>query len=104
MIVGNLRMLMRHGVRIAVGSDRYRSTSTAEAQALHRLGVADNLTLLKMWCEETPATIFPGRKIGRLRDGYEASFLVLDGNPLDDFANTGRMRMRVKRGRVLPEP
>lgn len=103
-IVGNLRMLMRHGVRIALGSDRFRSTSTAEARALHRLAVVDNLTLLKMWCEVTPATIFPGRKIGRLRDGDEASFLVLDGNPLEDFANTGRIRMRVKQGRVLPEP
>jgi len=104
MVVGNLRTLLRHGVRIALGSDRYRSTSTAEALALHRLAVADNLTLLKMWCETTPATIFPGRRIGRLRDGYEASFLVLDGNPLDDFANTGRIRMRVSQGRVLPEP
>jgi imidazolonepropionase-like amidohydrolase len=104
MVVGNLQTLMRRGVRIALGSDRYRSTSTPEALALHRLAVADNLTLLKMWCETTPATIFPGREIGRLRDGYEASFLVLEGNPLDDFANTGRIRMRVKQGRVLPEP
>jgi imidazolonepropionase-like amidohydrolase len=104
MIAGNLRTLMRHGVRIALGSDRFRATSTSEARALLRLGVVAPLTALKMWCETTPAAIFPERRIGRLSDGYEASFLVLEGNPLEDFANTGRILMRVKRGRVLPEP
>lgn len=104
MIVGNLGKLHRHGVAIALGSDRFRSTSTAEAMALHRLGVFDEPTLLKMWCEATAATIFPGRKIGRLEDGYEASFLVLEGDPLADFENVGRIRMRVKQGIILPEP
>ncbi len=104
MIVGNLRTLHRHGVAIALGSDRFRSTSTAEAMALHRLGVFDELTLLKMWCETTAATIFPARRIGWLVDGYEASFLVLDGDPLADFENVSRIRMRVKRGLILPEP
>ena len=36
-----------------------------------------------------------------LKDGYEASFLVLAGNPLEDFQNTGRIEMRVKQGMVL---
>jgi imidazolonepropionase-like amidohydrolase len=54
-----------------------------------------------MACENTAATIFPGRKIGRLEDGYEASFLVLDGDPLADFGNTGRIAMRFKEGVFL---
>ena len=69
---------------------------------MHAFGFFDPLTLLTMWCETTPATIFPDRKIGRLQDGYEASFLVLDGNPLDDFTNTGRITLRVKQGHLLP--
>lgn len=100
-IVANLRRLAEAGVWIAVGTDNYGSTDAREALALHRTGVFTNTQLLVMWTETTAATIFPERKIGRLADGYEASFLVLDGNPLADFANTGRIVMRVKRGRLL---
>ncbi len=57
-----------------------------------------------MRCETTPATIFPGRKIGRLRDGYEASFPILAGDPIADFAHLGGIRLRVKLGRMLAEP
>ena len=49
----------------------------------------------------TPATIFPGRAIGRLADGYEANFLVLAGDPLDHLNNVRRIRHRYKRGELL---
>jgi imidazolonepropionase-like amidohydrolase len=65
---------------------------------VHALGVFDNLSLLKIWCEVTPRTIFPHRKIGRLQEGYEASFLVLDGNPLENFAHVQAIRRRFKQG------
>ncbi|HWP42535.1 MAG TPA: amidohydrolase family protein [Blastocatellia bacterium] len=97
----NLRMLKKHGVKVAIGSDEYRKTSAPEAAYIHSLGVYTNLELLKMWCEATPATIFPKRRIGYLKDGYEASFLVLAGNPLEDFQHTGRIEMRVKQGVIL---
>ena len=58
--------------------------------------------LLKMWTETTAAAIFPCRRIGRFREGYEASFLVLAGNPLEDFANVTHITRRVKQGRTLP--
>jgi len=93
--------LGEHNVRIAVGSDNYRQTSAFEASRLHELKVFDNLTLLKLWSETTAATIFPNRRIGRLKEGYEANFLVLAGNPVDDFSNTGRIEMRVKQGESL---
>ena len=66
------------------------------------LAVFDNLTLLKLWCQATPQAIFPHRKIGRLREGYEASFLVLKGNPIDDFANVRKIALRFKQGRRIP--
>ena len=56
------------------------------------------MTLLKMWTETTAQTIFPGRKIGELREGYEASFLALEGNPLDDIMNVHRIKLRFKQG------
>jgi hypothetical protein len=41
------------------------------AISLSNLQVFDNPALLKMWCEPTAATIFPGPKIGHLKPGYE---------------------------------
>lgn len=97
----NLQKLQRSGVRIAIGSDEYSRTADFEVEQLVALHVVDNRTLLKWWVENTPATIFPSRKLGRLSNGYEASFLALEGNPLDDFANTRKISMRVKQGVVL---
>ena len=45
--------------------------------------------------------IFPQRRIGELRPGFEASFLVLDGDPIADFGNTSRIGLRVKQGVAL---
>jgi hypothetical protein len=97
----NLRVLHNGGVKIAIGPDVYGVTALAEAMNLHSLRVFDNLTLLKMWCETTPRVIFPTRKIGYLREGYECSFLVLSGNPLHGFANVRRIEMRIKQGEIL---
>jgi imidazolonepropionase-like amidohydrolase len=102
----NITRLTRAGVALALGSDGISgeqpfATARDEALYLHEHGLADNLALLKMWTETTAHTIFPSRKIGALRDGYEASFLVLDGDPLKDFANVTKIMTRVKQGRVL---
>lgn len=70
--VENLRLLHQAVATIAIGSD-HAETSLAEALHLHQMGIFDNLTLLKMWSETTPQTIFPSRNIGRLDEGYEAS-------------------------------
>ena len=98
-----LRVLKEHGVTVAIGSDNVRDTSLAEARHLASLGMYSNLELLKLWSETTPRAIFPARRIGELKDGYEASFLALEGNPLDDFGNVTRIRLRYKQGvEVVP--
>jgi imidazolonepropionase-like amidohydrolase len=101
LLMGNLQLLKRHDVRIAIGSDSYRQNSLAEALNLHKLEVFDNRTLLKMCCEATAVAIFPKRRIGHLKDGYEASFLILTGNPLQDFTSVQKIEMRVKQGEFL---
>ena len=93
----NLQLLHKHGVKIAIGSD-HAETSLDEAQNLYELGVFENLTLLKMWCETTAHAIFPHRKIGRLEEGYEANFIVLQGNPILDFQQVRHITFRVKEG------
>jgi hypothetical protein len=98
-----LRVLKESGVTVAIGSDNVRDSSLAEVRHLASLGVYSNLELLKLWTETTPRAVFPGRRIGKLEDGYEASFLALEGNPLDDFNNVSRIRLRYKQGvEVVP--
>lgn len=99
--IHNLKTLARHRVKIALGSDTINATSLAEAMNVYALKVFDNLTLLKLLCENTPRTIFPKRKIGLLKDGYEASFLALEGNPLDDFMSVKRIGLRFKQGVII---
>ena len=98
----NIRHLKDAGVRLAVGSDTMPGAGVlAEIDFLKDTDVFSNLELLKMWSETTPKTIFPKRKIGALKDGYEANFLVLEGNPIQDFGNVKRIKMRVKQGDPL---
>jgi hypothetical protein len=99
--VRNLQLLHRHGVPIAIGSDLFDGTAVDEARNLHELAAFDNLTLLRLWTGSTAKAIFPERKIGALAEGYEASFLVLAGNPIDSFESTSRIRMRFKQGMPL---
>lgn len=98
----NLEVLKEEGVRLAVGSDDYGAVGVEEAFQLLDLDVFSNLELLATWVEDTPRTIFPDRRIGRLAPGYEASFLVLERNPIEDFSATRAIRVRVKQGERLP--
>jgi hypothetical protein len=97
----NLALLKKYHVKLALGSDSYRSDTLPEALYLASLGVFDNRELLEMWCDTTANTIFPRRKIGKLKAGYEASFLVLKNNPLQEFSAVQQISLRVKQGRVL---
>ena len=96
----NLVLLHRRGARIVIGSD-HADTSVAEALHLRELGVFDNLTLLKLWCEHTPKAIFPDRRIGPFEENFEASFLVLAGNPIEHFDYVTKIVLRVKQGYIL---
>jgi imidazolonepropionase-like amidohydrolase len=99
-----LRQLYEAGVRIGLGADEWRKTSRYEAFYLHEHTIFANETLLKLWAETTPRAIFPNRKIGHLTPGYEASFLVLDNNPIEDFGAVRQIRLGVKQGHILYEP
>ncbi|MCH8559011.1 MAG: amidohydrolase family protein [Balneolia bacterium] len=90
------------GVRIAIGSDQYRETSMMELDYLYEsLEVFDASTLLHIGTYTTPAAIFPERRIGKFLNGYEASFLVLDKNPLEDWSALRTISIRVKHGKPL---
>ncbi len=99
--IDNLRLLRDTGVTLAIGSDEYDDTSVGEVRHLRSLGVFENVELLRMWTVNCARTVFPERKVGRLDAGYEASFIALEGNPLLDGSNLGRIRYRFKDGSPL---
>lgn len=99
--IANLKLLRENGVQLAIGSDNVSDTSVKEVEYLQGLGVFDNLTLLKMWTETTAKTIFPNRRIGALGEGYEASFLALEGNPIEELQNVRKIKMRFKQGVLI---
>lgn len=99
--VHNLKLLKKHGARVAFGSDRYNNTSLADVLYIQKLGVFTNTEVLNIWSRDTPLNIFPSRKIGSLKEGYEASFLVLGGDPTKDFENVKDIKVRVKQGVIL---
>lgn len=107
-LVDNLKeillLLKNAGVKIAVGSDIFTDNSYKEAALLNQWGIFTNLELLKMWCENSAMTTFPDRKIGYLKEGYEASFLVLGSNPLNDMKEINKsIILKVKQGMILAE-
>ena len=102
----NFDVLRRNGVKLAIGSDGISgetpfATARGEVEYLAKSALADPLELLRMWAVNTPQTIFPHRKVGELREGYEANFLVLADDPLSDPANLHKIRTRVKAGKIL---
>jgi hypothetical protein len=54
-----------------------------------------NLELLKIVCECTPR-FSRSEEVGLLREGYEASFLGLEGNPLMKFQEIKNLALRFK--------
>ncbi len=76
--------------------------SVGEFKFLYELKIFSNLELLKMWCEHGAITTFPRRKIGYLKEGYEASLLVLDLNPLEKINRANEaIFLKVKQGVIL---
>ena len=96
-----LRRLHEAGARLALSGHDWRVTALREAMYLHAYDIFDDRTLLKLWAETTPRAIFPDRKIGSLQPGYEASFLVLGCNPIQEWNCVTDIRLRFKQGHFI---
>lgn len=97
----NLTLLRDAGVTVILGVDDGGPTVVDEAENVARLGVYSAAEVLRMLVETTPRAMFPGRRIGRLEDGAEASLIALDANPLEDLRALRKVAVRVKQGHVL---
>jgi len=99
----NLQLLVSAGVALALGTDHPALSVLDEAERLRALGVFDDARILRLLTTETLRAIAPSRTIGSFEGGSEASFLVLAGNPLEDFSKLRDIRLRMKAG-VRVEP
>jgi imidazolonepropionase-like amidohydrolase len=97
----NLARLRQHGVRLAIGSDQFRSTSVPEALDIHKAGLLPAAELLRALSTDAAATIFPKRAPFGLAEGAPADFLVFTEDPLADFTAIQRISRRVKAGETL---
>lgn len=101
----NVRALANAGVQFLVGSDNYNNARILrlEPRALARMLGQSPVALLRTWAVHTPQAISPGRRIGALASGYEASALVLACDPLRELECLQRIQRRMKQGVWLPE-
>lgn len=97
-----VRNLKNAGFVFAIGSDR--DSLTPELNYWVKNSVFDIASTLHAATVTTPQMMYPKRKIGFLKEGYEASFLVLEGNPLTDFEQIKNIKMRFKQGYLLGAP
>ena len=97
-----IETLRNAGFVFAIGSDR--DSLTPELNYWVKNNIFDATLTLNAASITTPQMMYPKRKIGHLREGYEASFLVLGGNPLENFDEIKNIRLRFKQGYLLDVP
>ena len=97
----NLSKLHKAGVPLAIGSDSYNHQVSAEVASLRDLGIFPEADLLRLWIETPALSIFPARAIGQLKPGFEASFIALNCNPVEQFDCVNQISHYEKQGAAL---
>jgi len=97
-----IKTLRNAGFVFATGSDR--DSLTPELNYWVKNNIFDSSFTLQTATVTTPQIMYPKRKIGLLKEGYEASFLVLEGNPLENFDAIKNIKLRFKQGYFLNAP
>lgn len=98
-----IRKLQKAGARIVLSGHSPGVSSLREAMYFHAYNFFNNQTLLNLWSKTTPQAIFPNGKIGKLIPDYEASFLSLSCNPIENFKCVKNIQYMVKQGYILSE-
>jgi imidazolonepropionase-like amidohydrolase len=96
-----LRYLYTAKVPIALGADYYGKTVAPEIDSLIAQQIFTAAQLLDLWSKQTTQHIFPNRKLGEIKEGYEASFLVLKENPVTNIDNIKTIVWRIKQGKFI---
>lgn len=97
----NLLRLRRAGVPFLTGSDLFDGSVIDELDAVDALQAMPRAELLDDATRVTPLALFPGRQIGCLCEGAEASLIALDANPLDRLGALRHIALAMKQGELL---
>jgi hypothetical protein len=97
----NLSRMQAAGIPLLMGSDHVFGTVLSEIQYLDALGISSRSALLKSLSMDTPQWLFPDRRLGRFGEGAEASFLILDGDPLENLQALETISLGVKQGNLM---
>lgn len=95
------KRLLDNGVNVIARSDDTQRTLRSEVNYWFQVGNLNYAQIIQILCVSTPQAIFPNRKLGRFEDGYEASFLVLSDNPLQNLLKIRAIAFKVKNGILL---
>ena len=98
----NLERLRAAGAPIAIGSDLFSGDAVDELLAIKELGVYPDKELLQIAVETPSNSIFPGRAIGTLAPGWEASFLALACDPAETIECIKDVTRLTKQGVDIP--
>ncbi len=97
----NIKLLFDAGAELMLGSDSFAASVIDEYLFIDSLSVVDRAKLLDIATRQTARGIFPARRIGELKEGYEASFLAYDSNPLTLGSGLKSPALRVKAGKLI---
>lgn len=97
----NIAALRAANVTLLIGSDRGEYNSVDEAEYLVEYDLMTASEVLHSLAVTTPRVFFPGRRIGELAPGAEATFVVLGADPLANFSAIRDVEMVVKNGVTL---
>ncbi len=98
----SIKKLTENGFSFAIGSDR--DSFLPELSYWFKYNIFSNEKILSITTKTTPQLIFPKRKIGEIKKGYEASFLVLNENPISNIEAIKKIEVRIKQGRLVKLP
>ncbi len=98
-----LQKLKNNDLQLLIGSDKYGETLLHEILYLSKHNLLTPREILSTVTSHNAKAIFPGRKIGEIREGYEADFLVLSGNPLVDIENLKNVENVFKSGKIVSD-
>lgn len=94
-----IKSLSQSGFKFAIGSDR--DSFLLELMYWFKNNFFSYKDILTIATKETPKLIFPKRKLGEFKEGFEASFLVLPQNPLMDMQAIKTIELLIKQGRII---
>ena len=96
-----LERLLDANANVVIGSDDLQRTIRTELNYWFNLKAGTSEQFLRVLCDNTPRAIYPKRKIGKIEEGYEASFLALSDNPMQNILKLRVIAFKMKKGVML---